>query len=104
MPNFYTIPLSATPQTFKITLGGIDYRLTLTYVNCDQGGWLLDIADANANPMVSGIPLVTGVNLLAQYPHLGFGGRLWVQTTQNPDAVPTFDNLGTDALLYWVTS
>jgi len=103
MANIFTIPLTADPQSFKITLSGVDYRMTLTYKNTDQGGWVLDIADASAAPIVSGIPLVTGADLLAQYGHFGFGGQLWVQTTQNPDAVPTFDNLGTDAILYWVT-
>ena len=57
-----------------------------------------------ANLLVSGIPLVTGVNLLEQYAHLGFGGGLYVQTTSNPDEVPTFTNLGVDGLLYWVTA
>lgn len=68
-----------------------------------EGGWVLQIADQSGNVLVSGIPLVTGANLLAQYAHLGFSGGLYVQTTNNPDAVPTFSNLGSDALLYWVT-
>jgi len=103
MATIFTIPLSPTPQTFKITLGGVDYRLTFTYKDIEEGGWILDIADANSVPMILGIPLVTGVDLLAQYAHMGFGGELRVQTTQDPDAVPTFDNLGIDAILYWVT-
>lgn len=103
MANFYTIPLQGTPETFKITLAGIDYFLTVKYQNIDQGGWFLDIYDANNNPLVCGIPFVTGCNLLEQYAHLGFGGRLWVQTDHDPDAVPTFNNLGTEANLYWVT-
>lgn len=103
MPNFYKIPLSPKPQTFKITLGATDYRMTVTYQNTDEGGWVLGIADAKGNPLVNGIPLITGANLLEQYPHLGFTGRLWVQTSQDPDAVPTFTNLGTEAFLYWVT-
>ncbi|WP_165667904.1 phage baseplate plug family protein [Metapseudomonas otitidis] len=41
--------------------------------------------------------LVTGCDLLAPYEHLGLGGVLWVQTTADPDAVPTFDNLGDGA-------
>lgn len=46
--------------------------------------------------------MVTGADLLAQYGYLGFGGSLYVQTVQNPDATPTFTNLGTDCNLYWV--
>lgn len=103
MATFYEIPLSAAPQKFVITLSGIDYQLRLTYANADGGGWVLDIADKQGTPIVQGIPLVTGANLLEQYPHLGFTGRLWVQGSQDPDAVPTFDNLGTGAFLFWVT-
>jgi uncharacterized protein DUF6983 len=48
--------------------------------------------------------LVTGADLLAQYKHLGFTGALVVQTVSNPDAVPTFANLGDDGQVYWVTT
>lgn len=103
MATFYKIPLSGSAERFKISLGGTDYWLRLTYKNVDQGGWVLDIADATGSAIISGIALVAGCNLLEQYPHLGFGGRLWVQTDHDPDAVPTFINLGTEANLYWVT-
>ncbi len=103
MKKFYTIPLQGNPETFKITLAGVDYFLTVKYQNTDQSGWFLDIYDSQNNPLVCGIPLVTGCNLLEQYAHFGFGGRLWVQTDHDPDAVPTFKNLGTEANLYWVT-
>jgi hypothetical protein len=103
MANFFEIPLESKPQSFKISLGGTDYWLRLTYQKATEGGWVLDISDANHVAIVNGIPLVTGCNLLEQYKHLGFAGRLWVQTASDPDAVPTFNNLGNDAYLYWVT-
>lgn len=103
MANISEIPLDARPQQFRISLGGIAYTMTVRYRNVTDGGWVLDIADASKNEIISGIPLVTGANLLAQYDYLGFKGRLWVQTTANPDAVPTFENLGTGAKLYFVT-
>lgn len=103
MPNFYKIPLSPNPQRFVITLGGIDYQLKLVYRNVSEGGWVLDIADARGTPIVNGVPLTTGADLLHQYKHLGFGGRLWVQGAIDPDAVPTFDGLGVDSFLFWVT-
>ena len=73
------------------------------YRNADEAGWALDIADASKTPIVSGIPLVTGCDLLAQYKHLGFAGRMWVQTIDDPDVVPTFDNLGSGCKLFWVS-
>lgn len=104
MPNYFQIPIKAgAPQRFSITLGGTEYRLTLRYLNVTEGGWVLDIADASGAAILLGIPLITGADLLAQYKYLGLGGRLWVQTTKDPDAVPTFDNLGDGAYLYWVT-
>lgn len=99
----YVVPLQVgTPQTFSIALGGTTYKLTVLYRNDPQQGWVLDIADSADTPIIQGIPLVTGADLLAQYQHL-IPGHLSVVTTQDPDAVPTFDNLGKDALLYWVT-
>lgn len=103
MANFFKIPLEPISQIFTVQLSGIDYRVRLTYRNDENAGWVIDILDINGNPIVNGIPLVTGVNLLEQYDHLGFQGRLWVQTASNPDAVPTFLNLGIDAQVWWVT-
>ena len=105
MANIFAIPLAVgTPQQLTVQLSGTDYQLTLRYRNTDQGGWFLDIADVAGTPIISSMPLVTGANLLAQYAHLGINAELWVQTTSNPDAVPTFTNLGADAQLYAVTA
>lgn len=105
MSTIFAVPLQVgTPQTFSITLSGLTYQLTFRYRNCDQGGWFVDIDDQAGVRVLSGVPLVTGANLLGQYGYLDFGGGLYVQTTSNPDAVPTFDNLGDDGQLYWVTS
>ncbi len=103
MANFYKIPTKSIPEIFKITLSNVDYWITLKWQNTSEGGWFMDIADINNEPIVNGIPLVTGANLLAQYPHLNFGGRMWVQTAAEPDAVPTYTNLGTESFIYWVT-
>lgn len=104
MGSFFQVPLQAQPQVFTINLSGVTYTLTLRYRNTTQGGWVLDIADSSNKPILQGVPLVTGANLLAQYAYLGFVGALWVQTADDPDAVPTFSNLGTDGLLYYVTN
>ena len=100
----YRIPLSPDPQRFTINLGGIEYGLTVRYRNATMGGWVIDVTDRAGAQMVNGIPLVTGCDLLAQYRHLGFNGQLRVQTDDNPDAVPTFANLGEKSHLYWITT
>jgi uncharacterized protein DUF6983 len=103
--SVFLIPLQpAVPQTLSVQLGGTTYRLTLLFRNDPiTPTWTVDIADSAGNPILQGIPLVTGADLLAQYGYLGFGGALVVQTTSNPDAVPTFENIGSDGNLYWVS-
>lgn len=103
MANYFEIPLTATPQKFTVSLSGVEYVITLKYQFVTEGGWFIDIADANGVAIVNGVPLIVGANLLGQYTHLGFKGRMWVQTANAPDATPTFLNLGTEAFLYWVT-
>lgn len=97
----YEIPLSPNAQTFGILLGGAAYNLTVKW-NAQNSAWTLDIADNSSNPLVCGIPLITGADLLAQYAYLGISGSLVCQTDNNPDAVPTYDNLGTTGHLYFV--
>src|SRR5260364_78837 len=96
------ITLIAAPQTCSFTLAGMQYRLTLQYRDAAKAGWTLDIADANSQPLVCGIPLVTGVDLRGPHPDLDIKGQLWVQTDANPDAVPTFSGLGRESRVYFV--
>lgn len=97
----YEIPLTPEAQSFHITLGGTDYGLRLLW-NAPDSVWLLDINDSNDVPILQGIPLVTGVDLLAQYDYLGISGQLVVQTDNDPNVVPTVDNLGITGRLYFV--
>lgn len=99
----YEVPLTPQAQRFTISLGGVAYLLTLVWRDAGEGGWILDIADQVGAPIVSGIPLVTGADLLAQYAYLGFKGALVVQTDHDTDAAPTFANLGELSHLYFVT-
>jgi hypothetical protein len=122
--TYYEIPTIASPQSFSIPLAGISYNMSLTYHNyypgilgvptgiaTDNGsnidtnvigGWVLDISDINNNPIICGIPLVTGIDLLYQYQYLGIGGSLIVATDGSPDTPPTFDNLGSTGHVYFV--
>lgn len=99
MTQNYRIPLTLEPQRFTITLAAKEYRLTVRWLDVDEGGWLLDIQEPeNSEPIIMGIPLVTGVDLLEQYAYLEFGGQLWVDS----EMPPTLDNLGTDVELIFV--
>ncbi|WP_448952124.1 phage baseplate plug family protein [Labrys neptuniae] len=100
MPTTYEIPLSPTPKTFSIDIGNATYQLTFTYRNVTEGGWILSIADSNGNDLLNGVPLVPGVDLLAQYAYLGFGFQLWCAVDANPAAAPAFADLGVSSHVY----
>lgn len=102
--SVYEIPLVAGAQSFLVSLGGTEYRFTVTYLDVDGGGYLLSIAGTDGTPIVSSIPMVTGADLLAQYQHLsiGGGGRMILQTDGDDTAVPTYEGLGTTSRLYFV--
>jgi uncharacterized protein DUF6983 len=95
------IPLISAAQTFSVTLVGVTYTMMVHWC-APASCWILDIADQNAVPIVPGIPMITGADLLEPYRYLGIGGQLIVQTDNNTDAVPTFDNLGSRGHLYFV--
>lgn len=92
------------PQIISISILGVTYTLTFSWRDAPDGGWVLDIGDAQNNPILNGIPLVTGADLLAQYAYKGLGIQLFVQTTDDPDAVPTFENFGTTANIYFLAA
>jgi hypothetical protein len=100
----YEIPLTPEPQTFNVRLVDKEYRFSLAW-NAIANTWTLDIATVdNSTPLVQGIPVVTGSNLIGQFEHLGIGGELRARTDHDPDAIPTFGNLGAAGHLYLVTS
>jgi hypothetical protein len=96
----YEIPLTPEPQTFSISLVGTVYQMT---INWNQYGsyWVLDIADAQGNDILCGLPLLPGFDIFGQYQYLGFGGQLFVQTDFDPVAPPTYTNLGVTSHLYF---
>ena len=58
-------------------------------------------ATIESNPMACGIPLVTGENIFKQFAYLGLPPT-WVTTDGDPDAVPTWDNLGELSHVYFL--
>jgi len=99
----FEIPLSSISQQFLITLVGKQYYFKVWWNN-EISTWILDILLSDKTPLVRGIPLITGADLLGQYEYLGIGGNLFVcSNTESPDDLPTFSNLGTDSKLYFST-
>lgn len=98
----YGIPLSPRAQRFSISLLGVVYQMTVHWC-APSTCWVLDLADQNGNAIASGLPLITGADLLGQLGYLGIDGALLVQTDGGVDQVPTFANLGTNGNLFFVT-
>lgn len=95
----YELPLKAQNQTMNIKISGKSYKLTVKWSNT---AWIMNIADSIGKPILSGIPLVTGADLLGQYKYLKLGGSLVVQTDGNVTAIPTFANLGDKSHLFFI--
>lgn len=102
MATVYELPLTPIAQTVSLSLAGATVRMTLAWRDAGGSGWCLDLADADGAPLVAGLPLVTGCDLLGQHKHLGLPFELWVQGDPDPSAVPTYAGLGTQSKLYAV--
>ncbi len=106
--SYVTIPLDNTPysvQTFTVSLKGgavnIDILLKLRYLD-QYGFWLADIYDAGTEkPLVCGVPLVPGVNLLGQYAYLDIGEAYIEAATDTDLEQPDNKTLGSTFLLIW---
>ena len=102
----YILPVTSNPNqiftsTIPVDSGSIRFNFFLRY-NTESGCWVLDILDSSNNGLVSGINLVTGVNLLEQYSYLKLGSlRLIKVDTSLTDDLPTEYNLGTSFVIVW---
>ncbi|KAA1175362.1 phage baseplate plug family protein [Photorhabdus heterorhabditis] len=101
MAGIVEIPLSPINQQFDVQLDGVNYKMSLIWR--DIAGWILDIMTPDSEPIVTGLPLVFGINLLEQYRHLGFNGSLIFYGDINQEK-PFRNNLGKEDKLYFVTN
>lgn len=102
MTTTVEIPLISMPQRFTITLAGVSYNMILRWNEPGQF-WGLDILDQNDEDILTGVPLITGANLLEGYDYLNFGGALTVSTDYDVGAPPTSSNLGSQSHLWFTT-
>jgi hypothetical protein len=100
------IPLDTAPnQTWAVTVningGSQSFFCELNYNELSQY-WTMNISAVNQNFSLSGIPLVTGLNILAQFAYLGIGSIYVINSSGV--ASPNFPNdsdLGSDFILLW---
>ena len=98
--NAVEIPLVADNQTFATTINGALYHLSITWRGIY---WVLDLADGNGATIISGMPMITGADLLAQYRYMNLGFSLVVLCDVAGQENPTQFDLGTFSHLYVFT-
>lgn len=84
--------LSLTHVSTTAQLGDFTYRLDY-YTNKADNGWYMDISAQDGTPLVIGIGLVAGIDLLYPYRYLNVPpGKIFV-SPQGPDGYvdPTLD-------------
>ena len=87
----YEIPLLPQSQILNINVGGIYYNL---YIFWRSTVYVMDIYDVNQNLIISGIPLIQGGNLLAQFTYLNIPGEWYIISDGTPYIDPTYYTLG----------
>ena len=92
----YEIPLQAGNQKFNVTLGKAIFKLRLIY-RIDQ--WYLDILDTSEKPLITGLLLCPGIDLLEQYKHV-INGSLYVVNFEK-DEIAKYGYLGSKIKLYY---
>lgn len=101
MMNIVEIPVSAKNQQFDIRLSGKYYRVRLVYR--EFCGWVVGIMSRTGEMILTGIPLVSGVDILEPYRYMGFSGSLFFVCDETAGELSHRD-LGRGNKLYYLQS
>jgi hypothetical protein len=107
MATIAEIPtLAGQPFSENVTWDGVAYALQFKW-NPSIQAWMLDISDTAGVPLLMGLALVTGCDVLEQFIYLPLGAHTAITVMTigpgiSPDTVPNFDNLGADGHVYLV--
>lgn len=103
----YQIPVTNDPnQTFEVILPyndtNIAMGLFLRYNRIAQY-WQMDVATADEQVIIAGLPCLTGLDLLKQFQHLGLGSLFVhpIQSSQGAPDSPNDSGWGTTHILEW---
>lgn len=96
-----TIPLIPNPYySLNISLDDNLYKLQLRWNYTDEA-WIMNIESLTSSFAVSGIKLVTGIDLLEPYAAYEMG-RMFMVDLEDENLDPTFDDIGTRFVLVYV--
>lgn len=99
----YEIPVVSeeSPYSFKIVLSGITVNLRFRW-NWRANLWLMDIFDANNQPLVYGVALVLGMDLTKAYRYDVDNfpqGTFFLQDSMGKNTEANFNNFGKTVFL-----
>lgn len=95
------IPLNSNPeQLFSIVLNGTKYNCRVL-LNSRTGVWNISFSIGDTS-IVSGVPILSGVDILSQYPEIDIK-NIYAVNLENTDSDPTRDNLGSASKLIILT-
>lgn len=103
MTTIVTIPVRSDLEaySFSCALDGVNYVLSFAF-NYRSSLWSVDIAAADGTPILSGIPVQTGVDLIGRFvPESRPPGRLLAIDTTGNGTDPGRDDLGNNVLLLY---
>jgi len=100
---FLQLPIRTDIPAYDIQteLDGILYTLGFSY-NARAGYWVMDISDANENPILMGVRIISGWLLINRFVMDALPkGDFFVFDTSGKNIDPTQDNFGTTTLLMY---
>jgi len=100
----WAFPLLPQAQEMQIQLGAVEYTVRFGWGATTDGGWFIDLSDVDGNPILMGLPLTAGENVLQQFDYLGIPGEIRVQTDGNVLVEPTYANLGSNGQVLFISS
>ena len=99
----FEFPLSPNAQQMTVPIGDEQFTFRFAWSDSPDGGWFIDVLRLDGSPLVRGLPLTAGENVLQQFDYLGIPGEIRVQTDNDPLVEPTYDNLGLNGRVFFVT-
>lgn len=102
----YVVPLTTSPnQTFTTTIPvngkKLKVKIFLKY-NTEQKCWTMNLKDEKNISVISGVPLVCGLNILEQQSYMKVGSCYIVKINPNISrSKPNEFDLGTNFLMVW---
>lgn len=84
------IPLLPSSQNLTINVGNTNYMLDIIW---KSDTYIMNIKTGKGEPIINGIPLLTGLDLLEQFKYFGIVGE-WVMLPVIPYEEAVYETLG----------